>query len=106
MRAHAVEVPGERARFVVVLHVERCAAEWFEKYGADPMSAIVHKCAQCKEQGRLGPEVRAYQFVKPDGASYVAFLHASDGGRKCYAEYDARYRRKYEAAKAKGASNG
>lgn len=64
------------------------------------------KCDQCKEPGRLGPEIRAYRFVKPNGESYVAFLHASDGGRTCYAEYDARYRARLEAVRAKVVSNG
>lgn len=63
-------------------------------------------CDQCKEIGKLGPELRAYQFVKPDGSSYVALLHASDGGRDCYVKYDARYRAKFAAAKAKAAANG
>lgn len=64
------------------------------------------KCDQCKERGRLGPEIRAYRFVKPDGESYVAFLHASDGGRSCYAEYDTRYRARFAAVKAKEAASG
>lgn len=106
MRAHAVEIPGETARFVVLLHVERCTAEWFSKFEAEPMSVVMRKCAQCKEDGRLGPEVRTYSFVKPSGESYTAFLHASDGGRPCYSEYDVRYRAKFAAAKAKEAASG
>lgn len=34
LRAHAVEVPGQQKRVVRLLHVERCAVEWFEKYNA------------------------------------------------------------------------
>lgn len=64
------------------------------------------RCDQCKESGQLGPEIRAYSFVKPNGERYVALLHASDGGRTCYADYDARYRAKFAAARAKEASNG
>lgn len=104
MRAHAVEIAGQQARFVVVLHVEQCTASWFAKYEADPMSAVMKTCVQCKEDGRLGPEIRTYSFVKPNGESYIALLHASDGGRPCYAEYDARYRAKF--AKAKEAASG
>lgn len=63
------------------------------------------RCDQCKELGLLGPEIRAYSFVKPNGDRYVALLHASDGGRDCYAKYDARYRAKFAAARAKAASN-
>lgn len=62
------------------------------------------RCDQCKEVGKLGPELRAYSFVKPNGESYVALLHASDGGRDCYTKYDARYRAKF--AKAKEAASG
>lgn len=62
------------------------------------------KCDQCKETGRLGPEIRAYSFVKPNGESYVALLCATDGGRDCYEKYHARYRAKFE--KAKAAANG
>lgn len=54
----------------------------------------------------LGPELRAYVFVKPDGTRYVALLHASDGGRDCYSKYDARYRERLEAVKAEVTSNG
>jgi hypothetical protein len=104
MRAHAVEIAGQQWRLVVVLHVELCTAKWFAKYEADPMSAVVKTCVQCKEDGRLGPEIRTYSFSKPNGENYTALLHASDGGRDCYALYDARYRAKF--AKAKEAANG
>jgi len=50
------------------------------------------KCDWCKERGRLGPEIRAYKFATPKGKSVVRFLHASDGGRPCYQEFDTKYR--------------
>lgn len=64
------------------------------------------RCDQCKQNGQLGPEIRAYSFVKPNGDRYVALLHASDGAKDCYALYDARYRAKFAAAKAKATANG
>lgn len=101
LRTHAIEIPAHDDRFAVVLHVDRCTSEWFAAY---EMNGLVHACAQCKENGRLGPEIRAYSFVKPNGASYTVFLHASDGGKDCYSKYDARYRAKF--AKAKEAASG
>lgn len=55
--------------------------------------AIEQKCDQCGEKGLLGPDIRAYSFATPSGKkNVVRFLHASDGGRDCYARYHARYR--------------
>lgn len=50
------------------------------------------RCDHCKEVGRLGPDIRAYKFATPKGKNVVRFLHASDGGRSCYQEFDAKYR--------------
>lgn len=63
-------------------------------------------CDHCKEKGRLGPEIRAYSFATPKGKNVVRFLHASDGGRTCYAEYDTKYRAWLAEQRAKAVSNG
>lgn len=63
-------------------------------------------CDQCKEKGRLGPEIRAYRFVTLKGTSVVRFLHASDGGKPCYQDYDAKYRKWIAEQRAKVATNG
>jgi hypothetical protein len=49
------------------------------------------KCDYCGELGVLGPEIRTYQFAKPNGKSSTRSLHASDGGRSCYDDYYAKY---------------
>lgn len=64
------------------------------------------KCDYCQERARLGPEIRAYRFATPKGGSVVRFLHASDGGRECYARYDEKYRAYMAEQRAKVASNG
>lgn len=49
-------------------------------------------CDHCKERGLLGMDIRAYSFATPKGNNVVRFLHASDGGRACYQEFDAKYK--------------
>lgn len=64
------------------------------------------KCDQCQETGRLGPEIRAYRFTTAKGKSVVRYLHASDGGKPCYYQYDERYKKWLAEERAKAVSNG
>jgi hypothetical protein len=63
-------------------------------------------CDQCQEKGRLGPELRAYSFATPKGKNVVRILHASDGGKRCYYDFKARYDAYMAEQKAKAVSNG
>jgi hypothetical protein len=60
------------------------------------------KCDQCQESGVLGREIRAYRFATPSGAEVIRYLHPNDGERRCYHEYEAKYRA--HMAKRKAAS--
>lgn len=64
------------------------------------------KCDHCQEPGPLGREIRAYSFSTPKGKNVVRFLHASDGGRPCYAQYKLRYDAWMSEQNSKAASNG
>ena len=66
----------------------------------------VERCAQCKEDGVLGPEIRIYAFAAPSGKSVFRCLHASDSARDCYWKFKDRYDEHMKTRPRKEASNG
>lgn len=54
--------------------------------------SVLESCDHCGEKGVLGREIRAFRFRTPKGVEVLRFLHPNDGERRCYHEYEARYR--------------
>jgi hypothetical protein len=64
-------------------------------------SELVETCDHCHQAGKLGPEIRAYSFEAPSGKKVVRFLHGSDSGHACAAEYHEKYRAYMREQRAK-----
>ena len=72
------------------------------------MSVIIEKCDHCGIEGRLGPhsEIGAFRFLTPNGSEVIRYLHRNDGERRCYHEYEAKYKAWMEKQRARKAANG
>jgi ribosomal protein L15E len=62
---------------------------------------IEETCDQCHQKGVLGRDIRAYRFYTLKGTPVVRYLHPTSDERRCYHEYEAKYREWIAAQRAK-----